>query len=122
MFKGQCYILQTTRQNWTDAQLVCEGEAANLISIHDNEVNIWIKNLLKGEHVFIGGYEVLPYPSKTWAWIDNSTWDYESWEAGQPNQNGNEHCLLSYTSGNWHDYPCAWQKSFICMKPCVCPV
>ena len=48
-----------------------------------------------------------------WVWSDGSPANFENWQTGEPNNNGDQDCGQMY-SGRWDDDKCQVLKSFIC--------
>ena len=53
-----------------------------------------------------------------WAWEDGSSFSYENWAPGQPdNDYGEGNCVENaylYDNQFWNDNPCRYVKPFIC--------
>ena len=51
-----------------------------------------------------------------WKWSDESSWKYENWIKGEPNNSGEgkeEHCAEWHKTG-WNDDNCDGLQSFLC--------
>ena len=63
-----------------------------LASVLDDGVKKFVTKLgsdLPALYFNIGGYK-----DTTWTWIDESTWAYDNWESGEPNDyGGSEDCI-----------------------------
>jgi len=57
-----------------------------------------------------------------WTWSDNTVYEYENFDKGQPDNYGgiNEECvaILGKDKG-WHDAPCIVKLNYLCQK---CPI
>eukprot|EP00959_Pyramimonas_sp_CCMP1952_P069749 1455830-Pyramimonas_sp.AAC.1 len=70
----------------------------------------------EAEHIWLGGTDFVV--EGKWAWVDGSTWSYSNWSPSEPNNYGNEDCLMKYIlphgdmrhGGVWHDRRC--QESY----------
>ena len=65
--------------------------------------------------------------SKSFKWNDNTAFNYQNWNTGEPNDNpGNEDCFELYSTpaqqsrhGKWNDYPCdttTGTDRYVCKK------
>ena len=54
-----------------------------------------------------------------WTWLDGGSSTYTSWETGQPDNDGNQDCVIAQTSGNgeWNDVDCTDHYDFVCEEP-----
>ena len=87
----------------------------SLASVHDFATNAFIASLIPIRSVF-GGYRD---NEGSWRWTDQSEWNFEWWEKGQPSNNdGNEQYLemIGPEFGRWNDVPLNYeqQHGFIC--------
>ena len=87
----------------------------SLASVHDFATNAFIASLIPIRSV-IGGYRD---NEGNWRWTDQSEWNFEWWEKGQPSNNdGNEEYLeiIGPEFGRWNDVPLIYeqQHGFIC--------
>ncbi|CAJ0950506.1 unnamed protein product, partial [Mesorhabditis belari] len=79
----------------------CRAFNANVTSIHSDEENRVVNNLLKLNLTCPGpilggliGAKRTGGGVNDWMWIDGSVWDYTRWDAGEPNNfNAEEGCL-----------------------------
>jgi hypothetical protein len=58
----------------------------------------------------------------SWMWSDNTIYEYEAFDQGQPDNHGNvaEECVaLLGPQKKWHDAPCIVKLNYLCQK---CPV
>ena len=87
--------------SWDQALARCQQENAELAVIKDAGVENFIGSLLHTQlsvlsfFAFVGGFQPNPAVDQ-WAWVDGSTWSYENWISGEPNDllnDGNEACL-----------------------------
>ncbi|GLD46013.1 type-2 ice-structuring protein-like isoform X3 [Lates japonicus] len=79
--------LPETTMSWADAQKNCETMNSNLASVHsDEEYQLIQKVVLVASHgsgpTWIGGSDA--QKEKLWFWIDGTTFKYENWCEGQP--------------------------------------
>ncbi|KAM9635191.1 C-type lectin Cal-like isoform 1-T2 [Morphnus guianensis] len=121
-YRGYCYGFFAERKTWAEAEDECSryGPMGRLASIHSlgaskvlaeyvarqsNRDTTWI-GLRDDEH------------TRQWKWSDNSAFDYQRWDRGQPNNLWDkEDCVvLEKLAGFefWHDYPCNYKFPFLC--------
>ena len=99
-----------------------ESEVAVIDSVSDDGTNNFLKTLVEDSYAWIGGF--LNESSSTWMWSDGTTWQYENWFDGQPNNGGGvqTHVAMNFeSSGQWNDEYKNGEKSFVChYKGSVC--
>ena len=51
-----------------------------------------------------------------WQWVDESPFDYNNWQDGDPNNSDDSrYCAYMYSSwGTWDDAPCTDGHEYIC--------
>ena len=115
---GLCYRYYNIRKPWDEAKSLCMSSAplsakgdqkTTLASIPDRETNIFVSKLAPST-AWIGGYK----EGSKWQWTDNTSWKFESWKLGQPDNGwpwtpGGEHYVGTNFkwSGKWND----WDKN-----------
>ncbi|KAK7933320.1 hypothetical protein WMY93_004216 [Mugilogobius chulae] len=112
------YVKKTS----VDAEKSCQSFGANLASIHSDEENSFISELIKtttGAYTvtLIGGSDAMQ--EGKWLWSDGSVWGFTSWNSGEPNNhNGYENCIETNAGKPrmWNDVPCAFRYIFVCAK------
>ena len=105
----------------------CQQEAsgADLASVHSEGEIEYIALLTEGELAMLGGIDTRR--GSEWNWYDSSTWDYTSWNSGEPNNLRDEYCLdikFQY-AGGWNDISCSSigrHEEYVCKMTgaCVC--
>uniref|UniRef100_A0A8C1VTQ6 C-type lectin domain-containing protein n=1 Tax=Cyprinus carpio TaxID=7962 RepID=A0A8C1VTQ6_CYPCA len=96
-------------------QVMCLNHGGNLASVHNNKEHAFIKNLVSSSKPFwIGGYDAVS--EGAWFWSDGSKMNFRLWNAGEPNNNVEEHCIETNSGGvgYWNDQQCTDQLSFVC--------
>ncbi|CAG0881588.1 unnamed protein product [Cyprideis torosa] len=78
---AKCYLLNTTKTFWQEAENTCVSYGAHLASIHDKEEADFISGL-STDHVWLGGSDV--DTETVWVWTDGSPLDYAPWPPDQP--------------------------------------
>nr|XP_022291075.1 uncharacterized protein LOC111102569 isoform X2 [Crassostrea virginica] len=117
---NKCYKLITTKATWSAALSTCKSHSSNLVNIADSGENTFVRGLLPPEFVWMGGFD--GQTEGSWVWSGGSfVWNYSNWNPGQPDNSGEEDCLMMYgKDGTWYDYKCAEALPFICEKQ-TCP-
>lgn len=114
---GHAYLVCETTLAFSDAKLACEGYGAfGLVEIGSEDENEWVQALADQQvagPVWIGLSDA--DDEDTFRWISGAPLDYEAWEAGEPNNSGDEDCGQLYAdSGNWNDALCDVQYAYMC--------
>jgi len=124
---NKCLRYYGIKGTWNDADALCKGKSSirligHLASIHSSEEFNFTKTLfgdIRG-YAWIGGTK----GSSQWRWTDDTTWDYENWQDGEPNnRQGDEYCLewnsgRDYRRLGLNDLPCDWFRTALCqLKP-----
>jgi len=119
-FNSRCYKYIATHMTWIDAELHCLSTGSNLVSIHSQEEENFVKHLIKSyDHAegftWIGLTDC--QKNYAWLWSDGTPFDFECWSRKQPNNyKGLQDCV--YTNGGkdkkWNDRKCFLKFSFVC--------
>ncbi|XP_034561087.1 lactose-binding lectin l-2-like [Notolabrus celidotus] len=121
-FNGRCYKYISTHMTWADAELHCLSQGANLVSIHSQAENDFVKTLIKNfDHAqgwtWIGLSDI--HKEGRWMWSDGCLARFFFWGAGEPNNLGNEDCV--HTSHRWNDCACSSRYPSVCASRKNCP-
>uniref|UniRef100_A0A3B5MYJ0 C-type lectin domain-containing protein n=2 Tax=Xiphophorus couchianus TaxID=32473 RepID=A0A3B5MYJ0_9TELE len=120
IFNGRCYKYVATLMTWADAEQHCVTQGANLVSIHsleeENFVKLLIKNFDPAQGVnWIGLSDA--QKDGTYFWSDGSTFNFNFWNTGEPNNaGGSEPCVHTNwgPARRWNDKVCTDAHSFVC--------
>uniref|UniRef100_A0A668V075 C-type lectin domain-containing protein n=1 Tax=Oreochromis aureus TaxID=47969 RepID=A0A668V075_OREAU len=126
-FNGRCYKYVATHMSWADAELYCVSQRANLVSIHSNEEEEFVKSLIKNfDHAerwtWIGLSDL--HKEGRWMWSDGCAVSFVYWHAGQPDNGGtNEHCVHTNLLDlkKWNDRTCSLILPSVCATRITCP-
>ncbi|XP_038580038.1 lactose-binding lectin l-2-like [Micropterus salmoides] len=126
-FNGRCYKYVATRLTWADAELYCVSQRANLVSIHSQPEQNFIKTLIKNfDHAegrsWIGLSDI--HKEGRWMWSNGCAVNFVFWNAGQPDNYGkNEHCVHNNYGPNlkWNDLSCSVTYPSVCASRITCP-
>ncbi|XP_047129411.2 lactose-binding lectin l-2 [Hydra vulgaris] len=124
-----CYLFQTgnptqSGKSWTDFFSSCLINGGNLLSVADQEENLFILNYLKNNsmndlHFWIGTLILtaslcLNTLQRRIVWSDNTTPLFFNWRQDQPdNSFGRENCV-EVSSYGWSDASCDNLYGFVC--------
>ena len=107
---------------WQEAREHCQEVSPNiggdLASIPDEDTNEFLQSLTptKEADVWVGGHRSSGN-GEEWTWSDGTSWQYNNWFEGQPDNLGGVQTHLSFNfdhSGHWDDDFAFDEKSFIC--------
>merc|ERR1712128_257090 len=125
---GKCYMLvkgfdySTCYSNdqfggygmdWFDAMQCCYYQGGHLAEPQNEAETEKINTYLtisnggdKQNSWWFGGTDL--HHEGGWVWMSGAPWNYENWEEGEPNQNGNEDCTAfdSQAGYTWMDLEC----------------
>ncbi|XP_053199133.1 lactose-binding lectin l-2-like [Scomber japonicus] len=119
-FNGRCYKYVSTDKTWSEAELHCVSERANLVSIHSQEEQDFVKFLIKNSdhaegHTWIGLSD--HHKEGRWMWSDGSAVNFVFWNPREPNnQGGHENCVHNNfdTGMKWNDGRCSDVHPSVC--------
>ena len=116
---GGCYKHFSDLKTWEDARRFCQENVpynvGDLASVSDAGTNDFLKTLIQDSYAWIGGF--LNESSSTWMWSDGTTWQYNNWFDGQPNNGGGmqTHVAMNFeSSGEWNDEYKNDENSYVC--------
>ncbi|CAI5791088.1 C-type lectin domain-containing protein [Podarcis lilfordi] len=123
--QGNCYAYFDFKMSWEDAEIECQsyGRGTHLASIlTEKEAALVAKHIATYQknpsNVWIGLQD--PRQNGRWRWADESTFNYRSWQTGEPNNVGGvEYCVeLLHVSDlrKWNDRICDQMNTFICKQ------
>jgi hypothetical protein len=110
------YVVCLNLMDWEEAQEVCESVDMFLITIDSSSEQSWMEGVTSDD-VWIGLNDMDIEDS--WEWIDGGTSSYTNWDTDQPDNYGNQDCVISQTSagGEWDDMACSDSYDFVCEEP-----
>ncbi|XP_059205976.1 lactose-binding lectin l-2-like [Centropristis striata] len=126
-FNGRCYKYVATDMSWADAELHCLSQRANLVSIHSQGEQNFVKSLTENfdpakGYTWIGLTDI--HKEGRWMWSEGCVVKYVFWNTGQPdNGGGEEHCghINHGADLKWNDIPCSRTLPFVCASRIMCP-
>ena len=109
---GGTYLNCQFSRTWEEARDYCRLFGADLVEVNDEEENYFVYS--NAARCWIGANDI--DDEGTWVWSNGASWDWETWVAGEPNNNGDEDCAGIWTDGDWNDWSCSNEYDFICEK------
>ncbi|BFZ22363.1 hypothetical protein BsWGS_25402 [Bradybaena similaris] len=116
-YENHCYKMFFSPRNWFDAQAACEGYGGSLVSLHDDNTNVFIKsltgwNLAGGFWIGLNDRDV----ESSYVWSDGSPFEYSKWAKGEPNSATlAEDCVEELAATmDWNDINCYLSRAYAC--------
>ncbi len=111
-----CFVQKT----FVEAEADCVVQGGHLISVHDDALQDWLVATafgIAGSDWWIGLNDL--DNEGAFEWTDGTPVDYGHWNAGEPNNAGDEDCvhLPPWAGGSWNDLVCAVSAAYICQLP-----
>jgi hypothetical protein len=100
---------------WGNAKTACSDLGMGFASVHDFDEKEYIKSQIQGKGSHWIGYHDTTGDHE-YTWTDETCSSYINWQAGEPNNAGDEDCTQFYENGNWNDLNCNSQMRFVCRK------
>ena len=116
-FNGICYSTSHSCKNWTEAEKTCQAYSGNLITVRNQEENVYIQHRLNGAKGWIGLNDRVI--EGTFDWADNQTSNFSYWAKNQPNNFNNEDCVHTLGvrhSFMWNDVNCGTCHNYTCSE------
>ncbi|KAK6969999.1 lymphocyte antigen 75, partial [Biomphalaria glabrata] len=113
----KCYKVILKGEDWHGARKYCKGLGANLPSIHSRLENDFLNRIAIGYDVYeiwIGLHD--SSQETVFEWTDGTSYNFQRWLAGEPNNyRAAEDCVELYY-GNWNDDNCNYVRPYVCVK------
>ena len=111
---GASRYLLCPRQRWVDASDQCRNMGFELATIETDAENAALVSRLVGG-AWIGLNDRAT--EDTFVWADGSTATYRNWGLGEPNNSGNEDCVVLQEDMTWNDDDCPNRNPALCESP-----
>ncbi|XP_022809824.1 uncharacterized protein LOC111346825, partial [Stylophora pistillata] len=114
-FDGYCYFTSLTCASWLAAESNCSAMGSQLVTVHNQEENVYVQHRHNGERSWIGLSDRSVEGSFVWTNKEISKFRY--WASKQPNDWNSQDCVhtlgakLGYA---WNDVPCKNCFNFTC--------
>ncbi|XP_060772616.1 CD209 antigen-like protein C isoform X2 [Neoarius graeffei] len=109
------YISQ--KKNWTESRKDCKNRGADLVIIDSKDEQDFINTHLSKSTAWIGLTDL--DNEGTWKWVDDTPLGTGYWRQEEPNNKGEEDCVLVTYPKNeqcWNDAKCFIEAPWICEK------
>ena len=116
-FNGICYSTSLSCKNWTEAEKTCQAYSGNLITVRNQEENVYIQHRLNGAKGWIGLNDRVI--EGTFDWADNQSSNFSYWAKNQPNNFNNEDCVHTLGVSHsfmWNDVSCGTCHNYTCSE------
>ncbi|XP_063787743.1 CD209 antigen-like protein C isoform X4 [Pseudophryne corroboree] len=116
-FEDSCYLLTSSRSNWTTAQSACERLQSNLAIITSRKEQVFLNYQMSERHYWIGLTDV--ETENKFKWVDGTTLSltsFSNWGNGNPDNKNDEDCVQLRDCGRWNDAQCSGVNYAICEK------
>lgn len=101
-YGGHSYLRSSASTTWPSVLDEARALGGNLVSIQDSAENAWVADTFGGG-IWIGLTDEVQEGS--FQWLDGSPLNYTNWNAGEPNNSGNEDYAVLLAGGKWNDEP-----------------
>ncbi|XP_052441462.1 CD209 antigen-like protein E [Carassius gibelio] len=107
--QSSLYFFSSEKKNWNESRRYCREREADLIIINNREEQDFVKNICGSDHFWIGLTDV--EEEGRWKWVDGSNSNITSgfWAPKEPNNQGNEDCANTHSSG--------WDLKYLARPP-----
>ncbi|XP_041841841.1 ladderlectin-like [Melanotaenia boesemani] len=121
LYNWRCFLFVQTPMAWSDAEVNCQSMKAHLASVRSAKEYQQIQKMIADQTnqnplTWLGGSDSAM--EGKWLWADGSRFLYTNWCQGEPNNIGNQDCLVMNFSGKncWDDQQCNNQRPSVCVK------
>ncbi|KAL9989427.1 hypothetical protein ACROYT_G003975 [Oculina patagonica] len=116
-FNGYCYFTSSVCTSWLTAVSNCSTMGSHLVTVHNQEENVYIQHRHNGERSWIGLNDRSVEGS--FVWTNREISRFRFWAPQQPNKHKNQDCVhtLGAKEGyTWNDVSCNSCHNFTCFK------
>ncbi|CAH3179090.1 unnamed protein product [Porites evermanni] len=116
-FIGYCYFTSRTCGSWITAISNCSTMSSNLVTVHNQDENVYIQHRHNGERSWIGLNDRSVEGS--FVWTNKEISSFRFWAPQQPNNWRNEDCVHTLGAKHgytWNDVPCHNCYNYTCFK------
>jgi hypothetical protein len=121
-YNGTRYYLSTNATTWSSANSAANSIGAKLVTIESSAENNWLDAQLGSSGSFWIGLNDAASEGN-FVWTSGSSASYRNWNAGEPNNSGNEDYVeFSASNGKWNDLgnssSCV-NRNYVIELPCI---
>jgi len=110
---NHCYKHYASTDNWGAAAIVCQNWGGYLAVVTGAGENQFVDSICAA-NCWLGAADIIT--EKTFLWITGEPWGYTNWSLNEPNNQGNEDCLMMWSNGLWNDAGCSSYLAYVCEK------
>ena len=122
-FGGYCYFTSAACASWLTAESNCSNMSSGLVTVHNQEENVYIQHRHNGHRSWIGLND--RNVEGSFVWTNKEISSFRFWSARQPNNWKNEDCVHTLGASHgytWNDVSCDNCYSFTCFAGTMRPV
>ncbi|XP_034058203.1 lactose-binding lectin l-2-like [Gymnodraco acuticeps] len=124
-FNDRCYKYIAAYLTWAEAEFHCVSQGGNLVSIHSQAEEDFVRSLIKSFDPTEGwtwnGLSDVHHEGR-WMWSDGSAAKLFFWNSGQPdNKGGHQNCVNTNYYQKWDDLGCHFSYPSVCASRITCP-
>ncbi|XP_072525643.1 uncharacterized protein [Salminus brasiliensis] len=93
-FNSSLYSITTVKKIWSQSQQDCQSIGADLVIINSKEEQEFINKTFLSTEAWIGLTDI--QTEGFWKWVDGSSLTTGYWWTGEPNDYGNEDCVIKH--------------------------
>ncbi len=113
------YMFCDTATTWTAAQSACATYGYHLATVTSTVEDNWILSVANATYVSTtDGFWWIGLNDRAsegaWVWEDGTPVTYTRWNAGEPNNSGDEDCTQLLWGTHWNDWPCGLVSTYVC--------
>jgi hypothetical protein len=124
LYNGNAYYISTATANATTAFAAAASMGGAVASVASASENTFIRNAANAAgytgNYYIGFNDATT--EGTFVWPSGEPILYTNWNAGEPNNAGNEDYTVVYNSGVWNDVNVSTLNNYVVKVPCINPV
>ena len=116
-FGGYCYFTSRACASWLTAVSNCSTMSSSLVTVHNQNENVYIQHRPNGERSWIGLNDRSVEGS--FVWTNKEISSFRFWAPQQPNDWKNEDCVHTLGAKHgytWNDVPCHNCYNYTCFK------
>ncbi|XP_071940909.1 macrophage mannose receptor 1-like [Antedon mediterranea] len=128
---NRCYRVYGTeiadRLKWSDARSMCLAKNADLVTIHNKELQAYLSTYIKTANTDIWTGLNDRHTDGKFAWVDGTSLDFEAWAMYEPKSGvvlpdgSSSDCVKMMNSaeqtGKWDDVDCSSLNAYVCQQP-----
>ena len=114
-FGGYCYFTSRACASWLTAESNCSIMHSDLVTVHNQEENVYIQHRNNGERSWIGLND--RSVDGSFVWTNKEVSSFRFWAPRQPNNWRNEDCVHTLGAKHgytWNDVSCDNCNNFTC--------